>query len=164
MKKLVLVVSALLLTVWSLGALADGIAVVDMEKVFKTSSKIKNINSALQKRFAVREKEINKTGESLQQDIKDYDKNKAVMDEKKLADLRAKIDEKQASFQAMQTKFQQDLFAEQNKEMATFMDDVKASVKTVAEKKKLSLVLPKNAVLYSEVSADITNDVVAGLK
>lgn len=163
MKKMTALVAAAC-AAWSIGASADGIGVVDMKTVFTTSPKVKSIKANLTKQFDPEKAKIEKMGNALQADIAKYQKNKAVMSQADMKKAQDSITAEESNFRDAQTKFQQDVFNAQNKSLETFMTDVKAAVKVVADKQKLDLVIPNNDVLYSKGDKDITKDVLANLK
>lgn len=163
MKKVALVV-AVFVAAWSVGALADGVGVVDMKSIFSTSPKVKSIKAELTKQFSPEKTKLETTGQALQADITKYQKNKDVMNKKDLAALETSITNQETAFRAAQAKFQQDVFNAQNARLTQFMDSVKASVKMVAEKDKLDLVIPSNDVLYTKNDKDLTKEVLANMK
>jgi len=150
---------------WSIGASADGgVGVVDMKTLFTTSSKVKAIKANLMKQFDPQKEKLQKMGESLQADIAKYQKNKAVMSQDDLKKAQDNITKEEADMRQAQTKFQQDVFAAQNTSLESFMKDVKAAAKIVAEKQKLDLIIPDNDVLYSKDDKNVTKEVLANLK
>lgn len=164
MRRLILMLCMIFVVAWSASVLAAGVGVVDMKQVFQTSPQIKKINADLKSKFSGQRSSIMKMGKTLQANLKKYQKNKAVMSSKSLAALKAKITSQEMKLRQAQTKFQRSLFAEQNKRMKTFMDQVKGVVQKIAKKKSLDVVLPKNSVLYSNGSLDLTASVLTGLK
>ena len=163
MRKIAVVVAAFV-AVSSMSALASGIGVVNMKTIFSTSPKVKEIKTDLTKQFNPEKTKLEEMGKTLQADIAKYQKNQTVMDKKDKAAMEASITGQETTFREAQAKFQQDVFAAQNKSLATFMDSVKAAVKVVAEKDKLDLVIPSNDVLYSKDKTDITKDVLDNMK
>ena len=164
MRRLVIALLVSAMALWSVGAMAaDRIGVVDMKEIVQSSPQIKKINEQLGRQFASRRQNIMKMGQALQEQLKDYTKNKAVMSKADLDKLQAKITSEEATLRQEQAKFQQDLYAAQNKEMADFIEKVKGVVKTIAAKENLNLVLPNNAVLYSAQHVDITQTVITTL-
>ena len=145
-------------------AMAASSGVVNMEQIFKTAPQVKNINATLQKQFSGQKNAVMEQGKTLQADLKNYNKNKSVMSKEDSKKLAMKIADEENQLRTAQAKFQQALFAAQNKAMAAFMKTVDAAVAKVAAKKKLGMVFPKNAVVYSHKGADITNDVMSNLK
>jgi len=102
-------------------------------------------------------------GQQLQLEVKSYQKEQAVLSKKKIAALQRTISQHSVALRQAQAKFQSDLLTTQNKKMSAFLDQVKAAVAKVAQKKGLDVVLPSNAVLYSKNKFDITPSVLSEL-
>ena len=163
MKKIVMLV-AVSVAAWSIGAVADGVGVVNMKTIFSTSPQVKEIKANLTKQFDPQKTKLEKMGQALQADITKYQKNKDVMNKKDLTTLESSITAQETKFRDAQGKFQQDVYTAQNQRLTQFMDSVKASVKVVAEKNKLDLVIPSNDVLYTKDKTDITQQVLSNMK
>ena len=163
MKKLKLLI-ATIASAFTISVYAEGVAVVDMKTIFTTSSKVKAIKAGLAKQFDGQKAGIEKMGNALQADVAKYQKNKDVMSKDDLAKAEANLTSEENAFRAAQTKFQQDVYNAQNKSLESFMDEVKAAVKTVATKQNLDLVVPNNDVLYNKGDKDITKQVMDNLK
>lgn len=164
MKRLFIGLCIALATMWSVAIWAEGIGVVDIQQIFQNSPQVKKINDSLKKQFSSRRDNIVKMGKTMQDDMQKYEKNKTVMSAKDASALKDKVAQEDRDLRAAQTKFQQDLYDAQNKQMGTLMTQLKDIVKTVAADKKLTVVIPKNSVVYSDNSLDITNDVINKLK
>lgn len=164
MKKFALLTAVAIFAGWSVSACAGGVGVVDMKTIFATSPKVKEIKAQLNTQFTPEKDKLQKMGQSLQADIAKYQKNKTVMKKEDLTALQASIMNQESQFRAAQAKFQQEVFAAQNKSLADFMASVKEAVKTVATKDDLDLVVPSNDVLYTKGDKDITKEVLADLK
>lgn len=167
MKKLMLAVCIALIGMWSVASFAattPRIGVVNMQTIFRDSPQVKKINASLKRQFAGRKDSIVKMGKQLQSALQNYQKNKAVMSSKDLTALQSKITKQEMQLRAAQAKFQKELFEAQNKQMTAFMNKVRGVVKTVAAQKNLSMVLPKNSVLYSDNNLDLTKQVLSKLQ
>jgi len=164
MKRLVILLSAVMAMICSMGAMASGVGVIDMEQIFRSSPEVKKINEQLKDQFASRKSKIIEMGKTLQGELQGYQKNKAVMSKDQVKTFEAKISKKEADLRGEQMQFQKDLYAAQNKRMGDFMNQVRGIVTKVADSKKLELVLPKNVVLYSQGATDITSEVMSKLK
>ena len=164
MKRLLVAISLSLAMIWSISAMAEDIGIVNMRQIFQSSPQIKQINTNLNKQFSPQRDKIVAMGKSLQANIKKLQRNQAVMDKKSIANLRTKIQKQETDLRTAQANFQRALFAAQNKAMGAFMTKLTGVVKTIAEQKKLDLVLPKNSVLYAKDGMDITSEVVKHLK
>lgn len=164
MKRLLVVTGLLLAIIWSVGAIAQSIGIVNMRQIFESSPQIKKINDQLNKQYSPQRDKIVTMGKALQQNINKLQKNQAIMDKKSLDQLRDAIAKQEQDLRMQQAQFQQTLFAAQNKAMNDFMDKVTAVAKQIAEQKKIDIVLPQNSLLYAKDSMDITQDVMNALK
>lgn len=140
-------------------AMAAGVGVVDMQKIFKNSAKVKAESAKLSKKFAVRRAGIMKMDQALQKTFADLQKNSAVMSKKQLAAKRMDAEKQEVAMRSAQQKFQADVLQAQNAAMASFMDKARLAAAKVASTKKLNIILLKNAVLYASGTTDITNAV-----
>lgn len=164
MKRLLSTVCAAAIAVCATTAMADTkIGVVNMEAVFKGSPQVKKINSSLRDKFASQRNDIVKMGKQLQDDMQNYNKNKAVLSKSKSKAMSDKIAQEESDLRAKQADFQKQLFQAQNTAMTGFMNKVDAAVAKVAGKKGMNVVMPKNAVVYSQNDMDITSDVMKQL-
>lgn len=156
--------AGLALSATSFAASGNGIGVVDMQNVLRTAPQVKKINADLKKQFSNRKDKILTMAKSLQSDMSNYSKNKAVMSSKKASALKATIASQETQLRTQQMKYQQDLIAAQNKAMQGFLTQLKSAVTKVATQKHLSVVFPKNSLLYSGSDSDITSAVLSNLK
>ncbi len=164
MKKILTGVCAAALAVCATVSFADTkIGVVNMEQIFKTSPQVKKINSDLRAQFSGKRDAILKQGKQLQSDMQNFTKNKSVMSKSKAKALSDKIAQEETSLRTKQADFQKQLFQAQNQAMTGFMKKVDTVVSTVANKKGMDVVMPKNAVVYSQNGMDITSDVMNNL-
>lgn len=166
MFKRLLTVGAVGLTL-SLSTFAAGtnnIGVVNMQNVLQTAPQVKKINADLKKKFSARKDKILAMAKSLQSDMGNYSKNKAVMSTKKASALKARISSQETTLRSEQMKYQQDLMAAQNKAMQGFLTRLKSAVTKVATQKHLAIVFPKNSLLYAGSDSDITSAVLSKLK
>ena len=164
MKRLLLSISLSAAVLWSACAMAENVGVVDMRQVFSLSPQIKKINAQLKKQFAPQKGRLMAMGKSLQGNVQKLQKNQSIMDKKGIDALKATIVSQEKQLRATQGQLQQALFAAQNQAMSSFMQKLTGVVKTVAMKKKLDVVFPKNSLLYAKGSTDITSDVASDLK
>lgn len=109
---------------------------VDMQKTLFSHPKSKDAKEALQKFFEERQKDIDSK----------FGSNKSLSEE-----------EKQQA-QTLMSKYEQEI-AEKDKELTEkLVADIHASMKKIADQKKLSVILDKQVVLWGGV--DITEDVI----
>lgn len=142
----------------SVAAMAMNLGIVDMNQL-QNSPQMRKINEDLNNRFTPQRNRIMEMSKSLQSNMEKLQRNEAVMDKKTADTLRNDIKSAEEDLRNEQMKFQQKVYSAQNEAMSDFMDNVNKAVKKVAEKKNFDLVLPKNAILFSKDSTDITSDV-----
>ena len=135
MKRLMVALTVVVSILFSINVLAAGVGVVNMQQIFRDSPQVKSINKKLKSQFASRKNGIIAKGKSLQASLRKYQKNKSVMSKKGLASLRSSITQKEVALRQAQAKFQQDLFAAQNKKMASFMKQVKMRLRALLPRK-----------------------------
>lgn len=145
-------------------AASPSIGVVDMKQILTSAPQMQTINSQLKSQFSKRKESILSQAKVLQSDMSDYNKNKAVLSSSKLNNLKTKITNEENQLRSEQMRYQQDLMVAQNKAMAGFLNRLKFAVTQVANSKGLTLVLPKNSLLYSSNNTDITSSVLDKLK
>jgi Skp family chaperone for outer membrane proteins len=148
----------------SFAAGSEKIGVVDMKTILTSAPQMKAINAKLKTQFSKRKETILSQAKTLQADMSNYQKNKAVLSASKANTLKSKIGSEENQLRTEQMRYQQDLMAAQNKAMASFLNRLKFSVTKVANKKGLTVVLPKNNLLYASDNIDITSSVLDSLK
>lgn len=165
MKRLVVILTAAVMGLFAVATMADAaIGVVDMQNIYQNAAQVKKIQDDLKKQFEPRRAAIISMGKQLQDEIQTYQKNKAVMSKADLDTLQKKIEKQEMELRQKQTQFQQDAYSAQNKEMGTFMDQLRNATKTVATSKGMTLVIAKNSTLYSGDNLDITKEVLSKLQ
>lgn len=168
MKKIIVSGAAVVaLSLSSLTFAADAavkIGVVDMKTILTSAPQMKAINDKLKAQFSKRKEMILAQAKVLQSNMADYNKNRAVLSAAKANALKGKIGSEENQLRSEQMGYQQDLMAAQNQAMTGFLSRLKFSVTKVATEQGLTVVLPKNNLLYSSDSIDITNSVLNSLK
>lgn len=160
MKKKILASTFVLFTAFSqLSAFAAGVAIVDTKKVLETSSLMQAYNSA-------------------KQEVESFKKQSEEMRLNKSKELETAREKKatEAELKKMLEQFQKDLNAREQQALALEdkkrkeLDDLSAkfrvkvddAIKSVAQDKKLDVVVTKEAVLFGGI--DITDDVIKKIK
>lgn len=148
---------------WSMSAMAVQVGVVDMQKIFQSSPDVKKIDENLKSQFTARKQKLDQMGKALQENMKKYQVNKSVMNNKSLADLEGKINQQRQELQKQDAQFQKDLYAAQNEQTGKFLNKVKGVVEIIAKQDKLEIVESKRSLLYSADELDITSKVMDAL-
>jgi outer membrane protein len=136
------------------------IAVVDIRTALFTSNAAKDFSKGLVDKFKKQElevKSVQQEGLKLQAKLK---KDSAIMSAKEKDDLTSKLGDKIKEFKYLKDKLDEAV----NKSKQQFIQDAKPKMdrilKSIIDKEKLDLVLPRQATIYSQPSMDITAKVI----
>ena len=141
----------------------SNIAVVDMHTLLEKSPQVETMRTDLEKQFASEHDSLAKAQESLQAKAKKLDTDSSVMTKTALDKAKSDLSTEQQSLQARQMKFQQAVYAAQDKAMQKILDKVTSIVASIAKSKHFDLVVPKNSTIYAVEGSDITTMVQAQL-
>jgi outer membrane protein len=148
------------LTVVNKVAQATRVGVIDMRQVMERSVQIAQIREKLQKDFKPKQDKVIAAQNALKADSDRLRRDNAIMNNSDRQQLEQKLINGQQELQRMQTGFQQELMAAQNKELKGFLDSVKNVVDKIAKNENLSVVITKDTVAYVTPNLDITNKVI----
>ena len=138
---------------------AASVAVVDVQAVFngtdlakKTAEELRTESEKIREKMSVADSDLAEREQALLQQ-KSVLSEEAYMDA--VAELRRVSREYRGDFQA-----EQDLInGKQRKVRNKITDEIEAAVKAYAAEKELDLVLPKNMMLYTGESVDLTDEI-----
>lgn len=142
---------------------ATRVGVLDMRQVMEKSTQIAQIREKLQKEFQPKQQKLVAAQTNLKNDAERLRRDNAIMSNQDRKQLEQKIVTGQQDLQRMQTTFNNELMAEQNKALKGFLENVKNIVDKIAKSDNLSLVITKDTVAYVNPSLDITNKVIQQL-
>jgi outer membrane protein len=160
LKKIGLALSAL---AFAGSVMAGGLGVVDMDKVVKSVPQVKQMQKAIQKKFASKQKSILAMQKKFQAAQEKLKKNQAVMSKSALQSAAEDLQKQAQGLQAAQMAFQKNVVAAQNQAMQDFFAQVKKVAAKIAKAKKLDAILPSNGLLYANSSIDYTQRVIDGM-
>ncbi len=163
MKRVLLAAGIALAAVFSANAVAAGVGVVDMQKVFKSAPELKQIQSNLSKKFSDKRAKLMEMVKTMQADQKQLQRNQSVMKKDEVKKLKQKIMALQGKLQMAQAKYQQAVIAAQAKVMSDFLGKLRGGAEKVAKKDNLDMVLVNTTVLYAKDSKDVTDQVISSL-
>lgn len=160
MKKLLL---GLLFAVTSLSIFAsdEKMGVVDMGAVRSKTPAIEQMQKSLQQQFASREQQIQQAQQQMQQDLAKLNRDASVMSASDKDALTKKAQAEQQNIRTMVGALQKDYYSKQNELLQKVIAKMQIAVSKVAKEKGLSIVLPKEAILYATNYTDITQDVIS---
>ena len=161
MKRLGGVLVALLFTMGTVSAFADGakIGVVDLQKIMQTSTQMKTIQEKLEKEFKPRRDKLVAMEESLKSDMEKIKRDNAILSQTQRKDLEKKIVATQQQFEREGQQYQQELSTAHNEAMEEFYNKIRAAIAKVAQNEKYDLVFQKDAAPFSVDKLDVTSKV-----
>lgn len=154
MKKYLVAVTGLLVGCFlTSSAIAKGIAVVDMEKVFEGYKKTKVEREALDKD----QKEKEEVGRSMMEEINKLRDDIVLLSDEAKAEKEEVIREKIRKLQEYGQKSKAELLRKRDMVWQKLVDEIKAVIQKEAKDKKYSMVVTKNVLLYNEDAIEITD-------
>ncbi len=158
MKRLSVVLIALLFTLCNVNAFADGVkvGVVDLQKIMQTSAQMKTIQEKLEKDFKPRRDKLVAMEDGLKKDMEKFKRDGAVLSQSQKKDLEKKIVNTQQQFEREGQQYQQELSTAHNEAMEEFYSKIRAAISKVAESDKYDVVLQKDAAPFSVDKLDVT--------
>lgn len=166
MKQLGGVLIALLFTLGSFNAFADGtkIGVVDLQKIMQTSTQMKGIQEKLEKEFKPRHDKLVAMEEGLKKDMDAFKRDAAVMKLAQKKELEKKIVSTQQQFEREGQQYQQELSTAHNEAMEEFYNKIRAAIALVAKNESYDIVMQKDGAPFSSDKLDITANVMKEIK
>lgn len=158
MKRLGAVLIALMFTLGSVTAFADGmkIGVVDLQKIMQTASQMKSIQEKLEKEFKPRRDKLVAMEEGLKKDMEKFKRDSAILTQTQKKDMEKQIVTTQQQFEREGQQYQQELSTAHNEAMEEFYNKIRAAIAKVAETDKYDVVLQKDAAPFSIDKLDVT--------
>lgn len=150
-------------SLFSLTANAGGIGIIDVEKIIKESSAMRDIQSKIEKKQDDYQKQVEKKQSELEAEQKRIEGKRNVLSkeafeketvafEKKLDELKTFVDKKQNSLK----KASMDAMGKVN-------DKVKDIISDIAKEKDLDVITPAAQTLYFKDDLDVTDEVLKRL-
>jgi outer membrane protein len=162
MNKNLLTLSAVL-ALFTFNANASGIGILDVEKIVKESSAMRDIQGKVSKKQDEYQKEVTKKQAALEVEQKRIESKKTVLSkealdkeavafEKKVDDLKTFVDKKQNSLKKASLEG-----------MSKVNDKIKDIIADIAKDKDLDVIVPAAQALYYKDELDITEEVLGKL-
>ena len=160
LSKLAVIGAAMALTATSFAA----VGVVDLQQLVKTSPYSIRLQKSLKNEFSAKKTELDAMRENMVAGFEKFNKNKAIMKKGELKAADKKLMQDRSAYFAAMSAFQKDYMTAEKKISDQFLTKVKAIVKADAQKQKLDMVLPTDAVFYATKEVDLTSDALEQLK
>lgn len=148
------------------GKASDRIAVVNLEKVYREAPQIKRGNEEGKKKFGGRDEQFKSRLSRFQKSAEEFKRNAPTLSEAEKNRRDKELTKEQEELNKMLVELQRDRSEFQNFVLKGFQNDLNRAVTSIAEEKKLDMVLTSGALLYKNDSSikDVTQEVLGKLK
>ncbi len=136
--------------------------VIDVDAVFQSDSG--NKIEGLQSDFTKRQEKLDKEQQKLEGQLQDFKKNAPTMAVKAREARELALRKETESLSAKRAQLTQEYYKGEQEIKMSFMNAMSSATESVAKKKGLHVVLPKQVVLYGDASLDVTKDVISSMK
>ncbi|MBI4405074.1 MAG: OmpH family outer membrane protein [Deltaproteobacteria bacterium] len=135
---------------------------VDLQKALQSVDAGKNAKTSLEKEVASKRAELEKQQKTLQDEMEQFEKKAAIMNESAKMQKQAEIQKRVAEFQKNMAESQMDLQKKERELTKPLIDELRAIIQGVGKEKNFQLIMEKNegAVLYAEGATDLTSVVI----
>lgn len=162
MKKHFLISSAVF-ALFAFNASAAGVGILDVEKIVKESSAMRDIQNKVSKKQDEYQKEVTKKQDELESEQKRIEGKKNVLSkeafeketkgfEKKIDDLKTFVDKKQNSLKKASME-----------SMSKVNDKIKDIIADISKERELDVIVPASQTLYYKDELDISSEVLKRL-
>ena len=164
MKRIIILLAAVLLATAAAGARAADykIGFVNTERLFKDAAPAKRAQQKLEKEFAARDAEIQKSTKQVRDLQTSLDKDGATMAETERRNKERDLANLSRDLQRAQREFREDLNLRRNEELAGIQERANKVIQQIAEAEKYDLIL-QDPVVYASQRIDITEKVIKAL-
>jgi outer membrane protein len=145
---------------FSLGAWAESIAVVDVQQVLEKMPQSAAVAQSLQQEFAGETEELKKLESDIKFNIEKFQRESMTMSQEQQEKLRGEIETMQQTFQAKVKPLQENMRRRQAEERNKMMAIIKTALDEVAAEKNLDVVFQAQGVAFAKEGKDITTLVI----
>ncbi|MCX5642424.1 MAG: OmpH family outer membrane protein [Candidatus Omnitrophica bacterium] len=143
------------------------IGVVDVNKIFSNYSKVTETQAEFDKIKTQRQGDVQKKADAADKEIKvlldKLDKQGTVMKKEETDKIKTEIEKKKQDILNLQQKIYQELQQKNRELVDARVKEINAATGELAKKEGYSVVINKEAVLYSPEMTDLTDQVIAYL-
>lgn len=136
-----------------------GIAVIDVDSVFRGYKKSQSIYDGLEKD----RRNLETRGQEMLDEINKLVKESELLSEETRKERETRIREKSAALEAFRLGAAKDLADRSNDEYRKLMGEVRAAAEAVAGRRGIEIVVDASAVVYGVKGSDVTAEVVEEL-
>ncbi len=159
MKPFQILLIILIFCISGCGRSPSGIAVINIDEIFKNYKKSQKINEELDKE----KRELESRGQQMMDEINTLVKESELLSEETRKERETRIGEKTAALELYRRNATRELMGKTNLEYQKLMADVQVAAEAVAKKHKVKVILDGSSVVYGEKSLDVTKDIIEEL-
>jgi len=162
MKKFLILVSFLILVLFSLNAFSKELKIgyVDFLKVYDEYQKKKDYQEVIEKKRSEKEEELKKK----MQEIEKLQKKVNLLKDKEKEKEKENLEKLAKDFEEMRRKSFLDLKKERDEKLKEILEDIKEVINNYAKTNNFDVILNGEAVLFGNNSLDVTSDIMKLLK
>ena len=158
---LIAMVAGFFISIASTNAVAETIAVVDIQKVVSQLPQMTAVQQKLSDEFSVPTEEMKKLESDIKFKMEKFQRESMTMSQEQQTALRNEIQQMQQAFQTKAQPLQENIRRRQTEERNKILALVKQAIDAVASEEKIQLVLQSTAVAYVTSEKDISDKVAA---
>jgi len=158
-----LITLAAILTLASFSANAGSIGILDVEKIVKESTAMRDIQSKVSKKQEEYQKEVTKKQTALEAEQKKIEGKKNVLSKEALEKESAAFEKKVEDLKAFVEKKQNSLKKASLDSMSKVNDKIKDIIADISKEKSFEAIIPSAQALYFNDDLDISSEVLSRL-
>jgi outer membrane protein len=136
------------------------IGLVDVQRALSSVAAGKKVRTDIESERDKRSGEFKKKGEDIEKMRQDIEKKQAVLSEEAMRKRQAEFQEEVMKYRASFEKANQEFIKKEQDMMKPVTDKLRKVIDKVAKAKGLNVVIHFEAALFSDGSADVTDDVI----
>ncbi len=148
---------------FSFNAFAGSLAVLDVEKIVKESTAMRDIQSKVSKKQGEYQKEVDKKQKDLEAEQKKIEGKRNVLSKEAFEKESKKFEEKVTELKALVEKKQSSLKKASVDSMSKVNEKVKEIIAEVSKEKDLDVIVPAAQTLFFKDGLDISEEVLTRL-
>lgn len=136
------------------------LGLVDVQRALSTVAAGKKVRTEIESERDKRSSEFKKKGEDIEKMRQDIEKKQAVLSEEAMRKRQAEFQEEVMKYRANFEKANQEFMKKEQEMMKPVADKMRKVIDKVAKAKGYNVIIHFEAALFSDGSADVTDDVI----
>ena len=162
-QKITSLLISLILSVSAASVFAAEVGVVDLNKISKESKAVADVQKKIGQKQDDFQKDVDKKKKSVEEEVKKFQEKSAKMKKPEVEKTQKELQKKLDDLKQYADKKQATLKTALNDGLTKVNEEMQKIVASIAKKKGLKVVVSSAQVVFSEESADITEEVIEQL-